>query len=223
LGYPPREAFLAAQAQSGIREHLYIPYNEEFEMMILPTTIKGTARVVPGRGVKINYIYYWSEGFRNPEVEKSRVPVRFDPFNAGRAYAYVKGQWRTCISEYQLIFNNRSERELMIASAELRRRFQRHGHHFSITARKLADFLVSLAIEEQKLLYLQRRQDAEVRRSMPLIEGASLPSTPEQVSSTLSLSLPVSDLAQNNNNGAGQMTEPAFEIDITSLKIYEEF
>lgn len=70
LGQSPWDAFLGGQARSGHRPHRYIADNEELGMMTLPTTAKGTARVVPGRGVKINYIFYWCEGFREAPVYK---------------------------------------------------------------------------------------------------------------------------------------------------------
>jgi putative transposase len=51
----PRAAFLTAQQRSGERDSRYIAYNEEFLMQTLPTTTKGTAKIIPGRGVKLNH------------------------------------------------------------------------------------------------------------------------------------------------------------------------
>jgi transposase InsO family protein len=117
LGSSPREAFLIAQAQSGARLNRAVYPNEEFEMLTLPTTARGAARVMAGRGVKINYIYYWCEAFRDADVAGRQVPVRYDPYDAGRAYAYVRNHWRQCHSEHYLKFQQRTERELMIAAA----------------------------------------------------------------------------------------------------------
>jgi hypothetical protein len=44
-------------------------------------------------------------------------------------------------SAYYHIFHDRSERELMMATAELRRRHQNHQRRLTITAGKLASFL----------------------------------------------------------------------------------
>lgn len=79
-------------------------------MHTLPTTSKGTAKIAPGRGVKIHNLYYWSDAFRAPDVEKQHVPVRYDPFDAGTAYAYVNKEWTECHSEYFAIFRGRSKR-----------------------------------------------------------------------------------------------------------------
>ena len=99
-----------------------VPYNEEFLMLTLPTTSKGTAKVTPSRGVKINHIYYWCEAFRDPEVQCEAVAVRYDPFDAGSAYAFVRKQWLQCHSEYYAVLKDRSQREIMLATNELHQR-----------------------------------------------------------------------------------------------------
>ncbi len=161
LGTSPREAFEAGLARGGRRTHRLIPYDEDFRMLTLPTTRKGTAKLVPRFGVKINHLYYWSEAFLDPEVEGSQLPVRYDPFDAGVAYAFVKGRWVRCISEHHARFAGRSEREMALATAELRRRHQRYGQQLTVTGRKLADFLAS--VEAEEVLAEQRLRDAEAR------------------------------------------------------------
>jgi len=161
LGQSPRDAFAMGMMQGGQRQQRLIPYDETFRMLTLPTTRKGTAKVMPHLGVKINALCYWSDALLDPEVEKTQVPVRYDPFDAGTAYAFIKGRWAHCLSEHYAIFAGRSEREIQLTTAELRKRNHLHGQQFTITARKLADFLTSLEAEE--LLLEQRLQDAEAR------------------------------------------------------------
>jgi putative transposase len=162
LGRTPREAFESGLAITGYRAHRLIPYDREFMILTLPTTVRGTAKVVPGKGVQIHYLFYWSDAFRNPEVERQNVPVRYDPFDAGTSYAFVNGQWTECHSEHYAVFHGRSEKEVMLASEELRRMRQCHSQQLSITATKLANFLES--VEAQETLLLQRLTDAESRR-----------------------------------------------------------
>jgi hypothetical protein len=131
--------------------------------------------VQPTTGVKINRIWYWADAFRQPGVERTRVPVRYDPFDAGVAYAYVQGQWVRCISEYYAQFQGRSEREIQLASAELRKRRQQHGQQSPISGGQLASFLSSLEAEE--LLHEQRRRDAERQDSQPEAEVPDPPTT----------------------------------------------
>ena len=173
LGQSPREAFSGGLTRGGRRAHRLIPYNEDFRLFTLPTTRKGTAKVVPRQGVQINYISYWSDAFLDPAVEETQVPVRYDPLDAGTAYAFVKRHWVRCISEHYARFAGRSEREVMLATAELRRQHQGRGRRFTITARRLADFLVS--VEAEEVLLEQRLRDAEARDVLCILDGGSLP------------------------------------------------
>lgn len=159
LGQSPREAFQMGLARGGVRIHRMIAYNEEFLMLTLPTTPKGTARVMPSTGIKIRYIYYWCEAFR--QIEGEAVPIRYDPFDAGTAYAFVRKQWLQCHSDCYGTLKGRSEREIMLATAELRRRHQNHSAGFHITARRLAEFLQS--VEAEETLLTQRLRDGESR------------------------------------------------------------
>jgi len=161
LGQTPRACFAQGLMKSGLRNHRLITYDRKFRIFTLPTTSKGTAMVQPNQGVKINHIYYWSDAFRNSRVERSQVPVRYDPFDTGIAYAYANGRWVQCISEHYATFSGRFEREIMLAAAELRQRHRQHGRSFNLTARKLADFLNSLEAEE--ILLEQRLRDEAVK------------------------------------------------------------
>ena len=110
LGQTPREAFLKARQSTGIRPNRTIPYDHAFLLATLPTTQRGTANVSPGRGVIINRVYYWAEAFRDPTVENHDVSVRYDPFDIGTAYAFVKNRWTECHSEHYTVLQGRSER-----------------------------------------------------------------------------------------------------------------
>ena len=52
LGASPREAYQSGLGETGISTHRQIPYDREFLVLTLPTTPKGTARVVPGKGIQ---------------------------------------------------------------------------------------------------------------------------------------------------------------------------
>lgn len=169
LGESPKDAYLHGIAKSGKREFTYTAYDELFQMMTLPTTKKGTAKVQPGQGVKINRIYYWSNVLNNPEVEGKQVEVRYDPFNMGFAYAYINKRWIKLNSEYQLDLINRTEKEIQISFEELRKRHIVQGQNVSITTKKLVEFLRSAQAEEK--LQLQRLKDQETKKMLKVIEG----------------------------------------------------
>ena len=159
LGQNPQEAFARGFEVCGQRLHRIIPYDQNFLLCTMPSTAKGTATVSPGRGVKIHHIYYWSDAFRDPELEQRPVPVRYDPFDAGTAYAFCGTRWVECHSEYYMALRGRSEREIMLATEELRKRHHMHStQKFSLSAKTLAAFLES--VEDQELL-MQRTRDRE--------------------------------------------------------------
>ena len=163
LGESPRQAFEAGMTRCGQRLHRVVPYNQEFLMLTLPTTAKGTAKLMPGRGVKINHIYYWCEAFRNFAGECQAVPVRYDPFDVGIAYAFANKQWLQCHSEYYAVLKGRSQREVMLASSEMHQRRRNHSAASSVTARQLAEFLES--VEAEEVLLAQRLRDLESKET----------------------------------------------------------
>jgi hypothetical protein len=116
-------------------------------------------------------VYYWAEAFRDPTVENYDVGVRYDPFDIGTAYAFVKNRWTECHSEHYVALQGRSEKEIMLASKEVRRRSQLHSRErFILTARKLADFLESAEAEEKCLLQrLRDRESKSVRQNGPVV------------------------------------------------------
>jgi putative transposase len=167
LGQPPRAAFLTRLAETGERKQRMIPYDEDFLIFTMPTTVRGTARVVIGKGVKIHHVYYWCDAFRDPDVQRQQVAVRFDPFDVGVAYAFVHKQWVQCHSEYYAVLKGRSEREVMLATQELRQRYHNNSAAFGVTARHLAEFLQS--VEAEETLLTQRLSDlesGEIRRAL---------------------------------------------------------
>jgi len=175
MGQSPKEAFEAGLLQSGFRPKQWIPYDEDFIMFTLPSTRKGTAKLQPNVGVKINSRYYWAKGdiFRDdPALEKTQIPVRYDPYDMGHAFAFVKGEWVECISEHYASFQGRTEREIQSATEELRQRHRLHGQHFTVTAARLADFITS--VEAREALFVQRRRDSEAKAIVALMEGTTM-------------------------------------------------
>jgi putative transposase len=168
LGQSPRAAFEHGMRISGDRPHRLILYDETFRFLTLPTTRSGVAKVIANNGVKINNRYYWTNAFRNAELANTKVPVRYDPYDVGQAYAFVKGTWVTCHSEHYHVFRGRTEREVMLASSELRKRQSRGAEIFKASAKRLASFLTSM--EAQEVLLMQRLRDSETKKVLAEVE-----------------------------------------------------
>jgi hypothetical protein len=187
LRQSPRDAFNAGIARGGSREHLLIPY-DEFRLLALPSPTEGQGkRKVTRQGVKINYFYYWHQSFSRVGVENTKVDVKYDPFDISVAYAYIAKdkEWVKCSCGYLQELQGRSERELMIAAAELRKLNTIQNRQFSeITGKKLAQFFVSVEKEEialtppwreaKKAVLTQHQRDVELKQVHALIEGKLL-------------------------------------------------
>jgi putative transposase len=161
LGLTPRDAFAQGIALSGARPDRLIPYDETFQMLTLPTTPRGTARIHPGYGIKLHYTAYWADAFRDPAVHLQTVPVRYDPDDMGVIYVYVHQHWMQAISAHYAVFRQRTEREIQLATQELRRRNALHAQHLTITAKQMAAFLV--ANDGEEVLLKQRLCDAAAK------------------------------------------------------------
>jgi putative transposase len=156
--------------RDGQRSHREISYDEAFRMATLPTTRKGTAKVVPGVGVRMNHLDYWCEAMRDATVENTQVQVRFDPFDVSVGFVYIDGVWRQCFTPYDE-FAGCSERELQLLASELRQnhRLQYGREQVEITQKQLADFRRENAAKE--VILRQQRTDRETRAALKVLEG----------------------------------------------------
>ncbi|OLB33948.1 MAG: hypothetical protein AUF64_02510 [Chloroflexi bacterium 13_1_20CM_54_36] len=104
------------------------------------------------------------------EVVKTAVPIRFDPFDISTAYAQVQGQWVTCRSSY-VGLSGHTERELFLATQELRQSAKRDGVRAELSAARLADLMSNAGAHEE--LLRQRWKDLEGKKVHALIAGQS--------------------------------------------------
>ena len=171
LGESPRDVYDHGFQNTGSRFQRLIQYDHDFMIATMPTTLKGTAMVHPGRGVKINYISYWCDAMEDPKILRKRVSVRFDPFDLGTAYAYIGGQWIQCHSDHYQVFQGRSQKELLVASRELRAQNRNRSPQYQITASKLAQAFQSVNMQESMLVQrLRARESQAVRQQIPLVD-----------------------------------------------------
>ena len=218
LGATPCQIYLQGLSLGGERLSRYIPYNEEFLMATRPTTRSGVAKVRAGSGIKIHYLYYWSDAFRNPEVEGTKVPVRYEPFDVGVAYAYVQGRWVKCISQYYSIFEGHSEKELLLASTEIRRVRKSTRAASSVSAHSLAEFIANA--QEHETLLLQRLKDLEAKQ----VQNALNVNEMETVVPNLSPLEPIIPPSNDSDTSSAKTDELKIEpINLSSLPVFGEY
>jgi putative transposase len=203
LGVSPREAYATGLELGGARAHRRVPYDEEFVMATLPSPRNKTAKVVPGKGVKLRYLFYWQDALRHPEVEGTRVPIRYDPFNVGVAYAYVRGQWVRCISQYYAAFAGHSAKELELATEVLRQQARINHKAVSLTPQRLADFLADVHAHERVLV--QRLRDQEAQGVLECLEADTPGKPPEALQKAVSVAF---------------LLEP---VDLSALPVFGEY
>src|SRR5262249_1134925 len=136
-------------------------------------------------------------------VEGTQVPVRYDPFNVGIVYAYVRGQWVRCLSQYYATFQGHSEKELAMTTALLRQQARLQHQAAVITPRRLADFLVRVQAHERVLR--QGWRDPEAGGVLACLSAggeARDPETPEATAPT------------------SESWEP---VDLARVPVYEEY
>lgn len=153
LHQTPKQAYLDSIELSGNRTNTYIPYDDSFILMTLPSVSGKTRKVHPGKGIKLTYSYYWCAKFRDPKVENTEVEVRFDPFNIGVAYALINNSWEKCLSEEFTIFNGKTEKQLKVIAEELRQKKKLRSTNSVITAKMIAGFILESENKEEELAF----------------------------------------------------------------------
>ncbi|MDM5230201.1 TnsA endonuclease N-terminal domain-containing protein [Lysinibacillus pakistanensis] len=152
LNQTPKEAFEESIVMSGNRSNTYIPYDETFILMTLPSPKAKTRKVHPGQGIKLSYSYYWSEKFRNPKIENTSVEVKYDPFNLGVAYAFIDNQWEECLSEQYKYLEGKTEKQIKLIAEEIRQKNKLYSQKHSITAKMIASYILESEEIEEKLI-----------------------------------------------------------------------
>jgi putative transposase len=177
LGQSPREAFAQGMQLAGTRLHRLVPYSEEFIMLTRPPIRNGQAKIHPSRGITVQWLHYWNEIMRLPQVVGQTVPVRYEPYDMGVIYAFIEGQWRECVADAYAHVNGHSEREWQLILEEWREQHRQHSQHrLSINGPLLAAFLEQVATHEAILV--QRQRDLEGMPIRAAIVGRHQPLVP---------------------------------------------
>lgn len=183
LGVSPKDALTNGLATSGARNHILIPYSEEFIRLSMPSTPAGKAMIRAGRGIKIRGIHYWHPALREPKHANTKVPVLYDPFDVSRAYALVGGEWVLCRSEHRALFERRTEREIATISQEIRALHHLAGVRRNVNASDIAAFITKM--RQSEAILRQQRHDAERRTdeashepSLPVVLPDDIPIAP---------------------------------------------
>ncbi len=173
----PKAIFEESLALHGLREGRRLAYSEAFIFDSLPTPSAPEKRRVHGRkGISVNYLTYWSRELRDPKVIGTKVHVKFDPFDAGHIWAYVKNRWIRCECTSTL-FRRIPVGEVMWAVAQIKEDARRTGRNYRINTQVLEDFFFTLTRGENGLIAEKKR----IQQAMQAVHLTHARSSDEQV------------------------------------------
>jgi putative transposase len=117
----------------------------------------------------INGLQYWHERMMASDTAGQTVPVRFEPYDMGRAYAYIDGQWLECIADAYAQVHGRSEREWNLILDEWREHQRQYARkRVTLNGPLLAQFLQQVEQEETFSLQHEREFEEQAQRAVSL-------------------------------------------------------
>src|SRR6266571_2053280 len=214
LSQSPRAAWESGLDLGGQREHRRIRYDDVFRVLTLPGSPRDTALVYRNHGIQFHYLLYWNDVLASPSVVGTKVKLRYDPFDISHVYAFVHNHWIECITpSYYGQLHGHSEREITLASAELRAQNRDSHVRTPIDAKRLAEFLAK--IEAYEAVLLQRQRDIENQVVVYHMEQ-NRSQAKDQPRSVSKDSLPQSEAFET-------LASRFAPVDLTTLQVYEEY
>jgi putative transposase len=194
LHQTPRAMFVQGLAKGGERSNRGIAYDDVFLKETMPTSRSEKGKIQKGKGIKLFGHYYQNDIFASRELVGQSVPIRYDPFDIGVLYAFVQNQWLPCQSQFYAQLSGRSERELAIITAELRKSAKADEESRGLSAARLAAFLEKA--EGHQAWSLQRLKDLESHPILDTLAGG--PRADAQALRSTSLKRPLGERSPVN-------------------------
>lgn len=178
----------------GERKHVRTEYDHQFIIDTLPTapksrtqveSVENDTRYINKSGkIKLWGIPYFHDELKNRPESESNVQVRFDPMNVCHVFAFVSNKWLRCTCEYEALFQHKTERQLMMASAVLRKRGLLGNnigaskeallaHEFARLDEKESD-LSRVAHEKQRANIEVKKDNVAIKKNTPSVDLSAL-------------------------------------------------
>lgn len=178
LGISPDRAMEIGKLQSGARSHTLICYGRDFVIATMPTTDKGTAKIQNDGSFKANGIEYHSRALVT--YARSDLEVKYDPFDASKAYVLAPDGWVEGRSPYADLLVGRSEKEIEAISIEIYELNSRTGIRRTEKAQLLGRFMDGIRDREGSLaIEVQAARDREQKSTYASNGLLNVPAPPE--------------------------------------------
>ena len=135
-GQPPEEFEAASRKATGEREFRMFKLDENMMLMTCPHAKRPKRKVIRGRGVNVNGIYYRHQALDRVKRNAS-VEVRVEPFNASVVYVNVGDRWVAAVGTSSRWLGKRTYREVEIARREEQRIKQLNAKRDGVSAASL--------------------------------------------------------------------------------------
>lgn len=159
LGLSPRAAQDRGMAESGSRAHRQVILNQDFLIATCPAVDReGVRKIDRQRGVKFDDHFFHAPEFRDLKLAGTRVPVRYDPWDASTVYARVNHQWVRCINQTLSSLGTFTVAERIALFEEYRRR-NGEKPDSTVSMQRLKEFLQTFTPEGALALHRQRQAE----------------------------------------------------------------
>jgi transposase InsO family protein len=169
----PRDSFDHGLKRIGQEHCQPIPYDSEFRMCVLPAPKRRFVKLHRRCGLIVNRQHYSAAELRNSALAGKSFEVKYDPDDIRVCYARVDGRWVTCENRNRSILSKWSEKQVSVASKEIRRKGYLHDK--GLPDRAIKDAERVLRLHDQQEVRLQGVKDKARKRTQLLIDGKELP------------------------------------------------
>ncbi len=146
-------------AEHGPREFKVIPYDKKFRLLTLPFIKDCVAKVHPGKGILVNYLWYWCEEFADGAVENTSVKVRYDPYDISVVYVHIGKKLVRCQTKHQYArLKGRTHQEFEMALNAIKAFEKDNRVKAVITAGKIAEFLEKLEKQAREMMMIRENK-----------------------------------------------------------------
>jgi putative transposase len=96
-GEAPAEYLARCLLETGRRMHRLLLLDRTFLIETCPSADSTGTRVIDSqRGIRVHYLWFWTDEFRDRRWHGKSVPVRVDPWDARYCYALLGRDWQRC-------------------------------------------------------------------------------------------------------------------------------
>lgn len=96
-GETPSEYLTRRLVETGRRTHRLLQLDRTFLIETCPPADSTGTRIIDcQRGIRVHYLWFWTDEFRDRNWHGKTVPVRIDPWDARYCYVLLGQEWRQC-------------------------------------------------------------------------------------------------------------------------------